>query len=108
MEETLLILQESQYYSLLEMVDAVPKWMFSGPELLQGVLIRPSAIGKINLPFSLCNMHLLRIESFRVDFRCVHRLQLLKVCDQYVHPSNITTTQPKSPRVQCISEEQSR
>ena len=28
--------------------------------------------------------HLFRIESFRVDFRCVHRLQLLKVCDQYV------------------------
>ena len=28
--------------------------------------------------------HLFRIESFRVDFRCVHRFQLLKVCDQYV------------------------
>ena len=28
--------------------------------------------------------HLFRIESFRADFRCVHRLQLLKVCDQYV------------------------
>ena len=35
-EETLLILQESQYYSLLELVDAVPRWMFSGPDLLQG------------------------------------------------------------------------
>ena len=36
--------------------------------------------------------HLFRIESFRVDFRCVHRFQLLKVCDQYV-------TFPNSPRV---------
>ena len=42
-EETLLILQESQYYFLLELVDA---GMFSGPDLLQGFLIRPSAIGK--------------------------------------------------------------
>ena len=33
-EETLLILQESQYYSLLEVVDAVPRWMFSVPDLL--------------------------------------------------------------------------
>ena len=36
-EETLLILQESQYYSLLELVDAAPRWMFSGLELLQEV-----------------------------------------------------------------------
>ena len=28
--------------------------------------------------------HLFRIESYRVDFWCVHRLQLLKVCNQYV------------------------
>ena len=34
-EEILLILQESQYYSLLELVDAVPRWMFSVPDLLQ-------------------------------------------------------------------------
>ena len=34
--------------------------------------------------FSLFGKYqLFRIESFRVDFRCVHRLQLLKVCDQY-------------------------
>ena len=38
------------------------------------------------------------IESFRVDFQCVHRLQLLKVCDQYV-------TLPNSPRVESVSEE---
>ena len=36
-EEALLILQESQYHSLLALVDAVPRWMFSGPDLLQGV-----------------------------------------------------------------------
>ena len=35
-EETLLILQESQRDPLLELVDAVPRWMFSGPDLLQG------------------------------------------------------------------------
>ena len=34
-EETLLILQESQYFSLLEVVDAVLRWMFSVPDLLQ-------------------------------------------------------------------------
>ena len=34
-EEILLIIQESQYYSLLELVDAVPRWMFSDPDLLQ-------------------------------------------------------------------------
>ena len=33
-EETLLILQESQYYSLLELFDAVPRWMFSVPALV--------------------------------------------------------------------------
>ena len=35
-EEILLILQESQYYSFLELVDAAPRWMFSVPDLLQG------------------------------------------------------------------------
>ena len=30
------LLQESQYYFLLELVDAVPKWMFSILDLLQG------------------------------------------------------------------------
>ena len=33
-EETLLILQESQYYSFLELVNVVPRWIFSGPDLL--------------------------------------------------------------------------
>ena len=35
-EETLLIHQESQCYSLLELVGAVSRWMFSVPDLLQG------------------------------------------------------------------------
>ena len=55
-EETLLILQENLRDFLLELVDAVPRWMFSGPDLLQRGLIRPSAIGKINSPFSLGNI----------------------------------------------------
>ena len=53
--ETLMILQESQYYSLLELVDAVPRWSSqfrSPPESV----IRPSAIGKINSPFSSGNI----------------------------------------------------
>ena len=99
-EKTLLILQESQRDPLLDLDAAVSRWMFSVPDLLQGVLIRPSAIGKVNSP-SFGKYHLFRIESFRVDFRCVHRLQLLKVCNQYV-------TLPNSPRVESVSEEQSR
>ena len=36
-EETLLILQENQRDFLLELVDAVSRWMFSGLDLLQEV-----------------------------------------------------------------------
>ena len=35
-EETLLILQENQSDPLLDLVAAVSRWMFSGPDLLQG------------------------------------------------------------------------
>ena len=56
---------------------------------------------KNKFSFFFGEYHLSRIESLRVDFRCVHRLQLLKVCNQYV-------TLPNSPRVHCVSEEQSR
>ena len=35
-EETLLILQESQRDPLLELVAAVSRWMFSVPDLFQG------------------------------------------------------------------------
>ena len=37
-EETLVILQENQGDFLLELVAAVSRWMFSGLDLLQGVL----------------------------------------------------------------------
>ena len=74
-EETLLILQESPRDPLLELVDAVSKWMFSVPYLLQGF---DSSVCDWKNKFSLSvKYHLFRIESFRVDFRCVHRLQLL-------------------------------
>ena len=36
-EETLLILQENQRDFLPELVDAVPRWMFSGPDLFREV-----------------------------------------------------------------------
>ena len=36
-EETLLILQENQSDFLLELDEAVPRWMFSDPDLLQRV-----------------------------------------------------------------------
>ena len=57
---------------------------------------------KIKISFSLGNVtSFALIESFRVDFRCVHRFPLLNVCNHYV-------TLPNSPGVQCVSEEQSR
>ena len=88
-EETLLILQENQGDFLLELVAAVSRWMFSGLDLLQGVgFVHLRLENKLSFLFG--KYHLFRIESFRVDFRCVHRLQLLKVCDQYV-------TLPNSP-----------
>ena len=88
-EETLLILQESLYYSLLELVDAVLRWMFSGPDLLQGFWFVHLRLEKEFFLFFV-KYPLLRIESFWVDFRCVHRLQLLKVCDQYVTLPNFS------------------
>ena len=36
-EEILLILQKNQRVFLLELVHAVSRWMFSGPDLLQEV-----------------------------------------------------------------------
>ena len=100
-EENLLILHESQYYSLLEFVDAVQRWMIlsSWSPLSRGF---DSSICDWKNKFSwFGKYHLFRIESLRADFRCVHRFQLLKVCDQYV-------TNPNSHRVQSVSEEQSR
>ena len=47
--ETLLILRENLFELLLEMGVPVSKWVFSVPDRL----IRPSAAGKMNFPFSL-------------------------------------------------------
>ena len=67
----------SSNWSRPSKVDVLSSW--SPP----GVLIRPSAIGKIIL-LLWGNITSFRSKSFRVDFRCVHRFQLLKACDQYV------------------------
>ena len=84
-------------FALLELDDAVPRWMFSGPDLLQGFWLRLEN----KLSFFFGKYHLFRIESFWVDFRCVYRFQLLKVCVQYV-------VLPNSTRVQSVSEEQTK
>ena len=88
-EETLLILQENQCDCLVELVAAVSRWMFSVPDLLLRFWFvcdwkKISLFGKY---------HLFRIESFRVDFQCVHHLQLLKVCDQFITLPNSTRAQ---------------
>ena len=99
-EETLLILQENQGDFLLEL--GVPYQGGCSQFLISSKNFDPSISDwKSKFSFFFVKYHLFRIESFRVDFRCVHRLQLLKVCDQYV-------TLPNSPRVQSVSEEQSR
>ena len=54
-EETLLILQENLVDLLLELGVPVSRWVFSVPDL-PPVLIRPSAIGKMNSPSSLGNI----------------------------------------------------
>ena len=90
-KETLLILEENLRDLLLELDVPVSRWMFSVPDLFQKVWF-------VHLQLEY---HLFRIESFRIDFRCVHRLQLLIVCNQYV-------TVPNSTRVQSVSKEQSR
>ena len=96
-EETLLILQENLRDFLLELVAAVSRWMFSSLVLQRVWFVHL----RLENPFFFGKYHLFRIESFWVDFRCVHRLQLRKVSNQYV-------TLPDSPRVQSVSEEQSR
>ena len=95
-EETLLILQESQYYFLLELVDAVPREDVLRSWSPPRSLIRPSAIGRINSPFSLGNITSFAMSFFWVDFRCVHRFQLLKVCNQYV---TLPNTSPRTERI---------
>ena len=94
--ETLLILQENQSNFLLELGGPVPRWMFSVPDLSQPIF---SSICDWKNEFSIFfgKNHFLRIESFRVDFRCVHRLQLLKVCNQYV---TLPNSSPRTERIQ--------
>ena len=99
-EETLLILQESQrdHISL--------NWSRPYQGGCSQFLISSRCFDSSNCDwknnFSLFGKyHFFRVESFRVDFRCVHRFQLLKVCDQYV-------TLPNYPRVESVSEEQFR
>ena len=65
-EETLLILQESQYCSLLELDAAVSRWMFSGLDLLQGFWFVHLRLEN-EFFTSHWRQHFLRIESFCVD-----------------------------------------
>ena len=62
-EETILILQENQDDFLLELDVPEKKWMFSVPDVIQGVL-------QLENIFSIFfgKYHLFCIESFRVDF----------------------------------------
>ena len=84
--ETLLILLENIFVLLLELGGPVSKWMFSVPDLLQRILF-------VHLRWEYeCSIffgkyYFLCIESFCIDFQCVHLLQLLNVCNQYVTPS---------------------
>ena len=97
-EETLPILQENLRDFLLELV--FPYQGACSQFLISSRKIDSSICGwKNEFPIFFGKYHLFRIESFRVDFRCVHRLQLLNVCNQYV-------TLPISPRVQSVSKEQ--
>ena len=99
-EETLLSLQENQRDPLLELNAAASRWMFSGLDLLQVFwFVHLRLENEFSIFFGKYYFHC--IESFRVDFRCVHQFQLLNVCNQYV-------TFPNSTHVQSVSEEQSR
>ena len=98
-EETLLILQENLRDFLLELDLPVSRWVFSVPDLLQGVFDSSISDWKINSPLSVGNITSFASRSFRVDFRFVQRFQLFKVCKQYITLRN-------SLRVQYVSEEQ--
>ena len=53
---------------------------------------------KNKFSFFFRKYHLFCIESFQVDFRCVHRFQLLNVCNQYVTLPNSTPAYNAYPR----------
>ena len=85
-EETLLILQENQDYSLLELVDAVPRWMFSAPDLLQGFWFVRLRLEKWIFNFLWEISPLFHWVFFELISDSSTRFQLLNVCNQYVHP----------------------
>ena len=94
-EETLLILQESQYYSLLEWVDAVSRWMFSGLDLLHRFWFVHLRLEKIK--FSLFGKyHLFRIESFSSRFQMRPSFPTPQSLQPVRHPSNFT---PRTMRI---------
>ena len=101
-EETLLILQENLLWPSPRIGrDPVSRWMFSVPNLHPAKFYSSICDWKNEFSIFFGKYHLFCIESFRVDFWCVHRFQLLNVCNHHV-------TLPNSRRVQCVSEEQSR
>ena len=80
-EETLLILQENLF-------DFLPNWVIPYQGGCSQFLIFSRSFDssawvlKNNFPF--WEILLLRVESFRVDFWCLRRFQLLNVCNLYV------------------------
>ena len=87
-EETLLILQENQGDFLLELGVPVSRWVFSVPDLFREVwFVHLRLENKISIFFG--KYHLFCIESFRVDFSCVHRFQPSQRLQPICHPFQI-------------------
>ena len=64
--------------------------------------ISPSSTGNLFFFIFFGKYYFLCTESFCIDFRCVHRFQLLNVCNNHY------VTLPNSSRVQSVSKEYSR
>ena len=80
----------------------VSRWVFPVPDLLQK--FDSSICGWKNSIF-FEKYYFLGIESFRVDLWCVHRFQLLNVCNQYVTfqiPPAYRAYPRNNPRKTCI------
>ena len=86
--EYILILLENLFDLLLELGGPVPRWMFS--VILQQILF----VHLENMFFHFLRNYFLCNGSFRLDFRCVHRFQLLTV--RLCCPSNFPL------RTECI------
>ena len=92
----LLILQENLRHLLPELVDPVSMWVFSVPDLFQEVwFVHLRLENEFSIFFG--KNYFLCIESFRVDFWCVHRFQLFNVCNQYV---TLPSSPPRTKRIQ--------